>query len=236
MEAGACGYLGPRGPSGWAPLHSGMRVLPVAAAEWRGGRGDHGDPVPRQPHRPGWERRQRTVPACPGQEEQAPAAPEEAAAAAAEPVPAPGGLWHLRPVRVPQLRLGWCRQPRSPREARPCPAVGAAGSSDLPRLRAELLRLLQGAGEPLPCAGGAGAAAAGERRRGPGPRPPESRPCPRGKGVDFTDGAKWALEGLRDLFEASKLVVGTQQHAEELGRFLVRVRTATDPRQGISQP
>lgn len=177
----------------------------------------HGDPVPR---RLGWERRQRPVPACPGQEEQAPTPAEEAAAAAAEPAPAPGGLWHLRPVRVPQLRLRWRRQPRGPGAARPCPAVGAAGSADFPRLRAELLRLPQGAGESLPRAGGAGAAAAGERGWSPRSRQPGAWPRPSRKGVDFTDGAKRALEGLRHLLEASKLVVGTPWHAGELRRFL----------------
>lgn len=90
----------------------------------------HGDPLlhqPRESRRPGWEAG-RPEPPCPGEEEQAPTPPEEAAAAAAEPVPATRRLWRLRPVRVPQLRLGWCRQPRGARlqpPTRSCPAAGA---------------------------------------------------------------------------------------------------------------
>lgn len=87
------------------------------------------------------------------------------------PTLTPRRLGRRRPVRVPRLRLrlGRRRQPRGAPGARPGPAAGAAGPADLPRLRAELLRLPQGAREPLPRAGGAGAAAAGEHRWSPPP-------------------------------------------------------------------
>lgn len=181
MVGGSHGqYLGPRRPSGPAffALSHGGSARQQSRSSGAATGPHHGNPLPHQPREPrcpGWEARQRPEPPSPGEEEQASTPQEETATAAAESVSTPRRLWSLRPVRVPQLWLRWRRQPLGVRGARlqpltrPCPGVGAARSTDLPRLRSELLRLPQGAGEPLPPAGVAGAAATSEALAEPAP-------------------------------------------------------------------